>query len=66
MYAGRMTRERLRDLAFIAVIAILVAWVGLALAGKVGDCSGRGGTLEIFGRATWVQCRLPDGSRIPM
>lgn len=38
-----MTRERLRDLAFIAVIAIVVVWAGLAVAAKVLDCSDLGG-----------------------
>jgi hypothetical protein len=62
---GVRGREWLRDLAFIAVIAIVLAYVGLALWSKSEACSARGGHLQVFIR-TSVQCILPDGDMVPM
>jgi hypothetical protein len=62
-YARRMWRERLRDLAFIAVVVIVLTWVGLALWTKADACSDRGGRFEIFVRS--VYCVMPDGERVP-
>jgi hypothetical protein len=56
-----MRRERLRDVAFVAVIAIVLAFVSLAIWQKSADCSNRGREFRIYGRA-WMQCHLPDGT----
>jgi hypothetical protein len=54
-------RERLRDIAFITVIAIVLVFVSLAMWQKSVDCSNRGGEFRIYGRG-WMECRFPDGS----
>jgi len=50
-----------RDIAFIAVMAIVLVFVSLAIWQKSVDCSNRGGEFRIFGRAS-TECRFPDGS----
>jgi hypothetical protein len=50
-----------RDIAFIAVMAIVLVFISLAIWQKSVDCSNRGGEFRIFGRG-WTECRFPDGS----
>jgi hypothetical protein len=54
-------RERVRDIAFITAMAIVLEFVSLAIWQKSVDGSNRGGEFRIFGRAS-TECRLPDGS----
>lgn len=58
---GRMRRERLRDIAFITVVAIVLAFVSMAIWEKSVQCSSKGGEFSIYGRGT-MECRLADGT----
>jgi hypothetical protein len=56
-----MRRERLRDAAFIAAIAIVLVFVSVTMWQKSVTCSNRGGEFAVYGRG-WTECRFPDGT----